>query len=342
MKLGVLTGGSDAPGLNAVIRAVVRTAVHHYRSDVFGVGHGFEGLLRPPELWPLAPADVQGLVRRGGTILGCNRGNPFEQAGEDRSAEILDSIRWEGLDALICIGGAGSLAIALRLHRMGVPIVCIPKTVENDLPGTAVTFGTMTAVELATAAIDALQTTGETTHCTMILEVTGRHTGWIALAAGLAGGADVVLIPELPYRPKHVLAQIAERKEQGKKSTIVVVAEGARPIGAPPREEPPQGTAARQLAEQLGDEVHRLTVLGPLQRGGDPTAHDRILATRFGGAAVRAVHEGARGVMVGIEGERTTLVPLEAVVDRVRKIDLAGDVVVTAAAMGMSFGADLS
>lgn len=339
MNLGVLTGGGDAPGLNAVIRAVVRTAVHGYRSDVFGIGRGFEGLLRPPELWALAPADVQGLVRRGGTILGCNRGNPFEQeAGADRSEEILETVRWFGLDALICIGGAGSLAIALRLHRMGAPIVCIPKTIENDLPGTAVTFGAMTAVESATSAIDMLQTTGETVHRTMILEVSGRESGWIAVSAGLAGGADVVLIPERPYRPEHVLEVIEQRQEEGKKSTIVVVAEGARPVGVTRLPGEPEGAAARELAGRLGDTEHRVTVLGPLQRGGDPTAKDRILAGRFGAAAVRAAHEGQLGRVVGIAGEDTCLVPLEEVVDVVRTLDADGELMQTAAAMGISFG----
>ena len=338
MKLGVLTVGSDAPGLNAVIRAVVRTGVA-YRSDVFGISDGFAGLLRPPQLWPLSLADVNGLVRRGGTILGCNRESPFDQPEGDRSDEVLESIRWLDLDAVICVGGAGTLAVARRLADKGAPLLCIPKTVENDLHGTEVTFGTATAVDLATAAIDTLQTTGETGHRTMILEVTGRAAGWIAMAAGIAGGADVILIPEIPYEPARVRAVIAERKALGKRSTIVVIAEGARPVGAPSPTARPEGAAGRELGEQLGEDEQRISVLGPLQRGGDPGAHDRILASRLGVAAVRAAQDGARGCMVGIRGERTVCTPLEQVTGRLRTIDPEGEWVATARALGLSLGA---
>lgn len=337
MKLGILTVGSDAPGLNAVIRAVVRAGVTH-RSDVFGISQGFVGLLQPPQLWPLSLADVNGLVRRGGTILGCNRESPFDQPEGDRSAEVLESIRWLGLDAVICVGGAGTLAIARRLFDLGAPVVCVPKSVENDLCGTETTFGTATAVDLATAAIDTLQTTSEAEHRTMVLEVTGRSAGWIALAAGIAGGADVLLIPEIPYDPQRVLAVIGERRSRRKRSTIVVVAEGARPIGTPPAEGRPEGTAARQLGELLGDEEHRISVLGPLQRGGDPGAHDRILATRLGVAAVRAAHEGALGSMVGLRGEEAVFTPLREVTGRLRTIDPAGEWVAAAKALGLSMG----
>lgn len=365
MKLGVLTVGSDAPGLNAVIRAVVRTAVHRYQADVFGISHGFEGLLRPPEYWPLSPADVQGLVRRGGTILGCNRGNPFVLEGEDRSDEILESVRWLGIDGLICIGGEGSLVIANQLYKKGVPVVCIPKTVENDLPGTGVTFGYSTAVELATSAIDVLQTTGETTYQVMYLEVSGQRAGWIALTSGMAGGADVILIPEIPYRAERIQAVIEERKAAGKKSTIVVVAEGARAADeaksewARPaddaRAEPAPGApgdlrgthdsvagrVAAEMARRTGIDDYRVTVLGHLQRGGDPNPHDRVLATRFGAAAVRAANYGQFGKLVAVQGAETVLVPLEDVVGSVRTIEPSSELVWTAASLGISLGEDL-
>ena len=344
MKLGVLTGGGDAPGLNAVLRAVVRTAVTRYRSDVVGISRGFEGLLRPPEFWPLSPADVQGLIRRGGTILGCNRSNPFDLDGRDRSREIVDSIRWLGIEALIVIGGEGSLTIAKRLADQGVPVIGVPKTVENDLPGTDVTFGYATAIELATSAIDMLQTTGETDYRVMYLEVTGRQAGWIALNAGISGGADVVLVPEVPYDPEHVAGVIARRKGEGKSTTVVVVAEGAREEGGvPPERLPREGVAARVASRvnMVSHEDFRVTVLGHLQRGGDPNPHDRLIATRFGASAVRAAHEKDFGRMVGIQGGETVLVPLDDVVGRVKTIDVQSELVWTATSVGMSLGQPL-
>jgi 6-phosphofructokinase 1 len=345
VKLGVLIGGSDAPGLNAVIRAVVRTAVFRYRSDVVGVSHGFEGLLSPPELWPLGPADVRGLSRRGGAILGsCNRGSPFSSDGRDRSAEVLENIRWLGIDALVCIGGDGSLAIADRLHQLGVPIVGIPKTVENDLAGTGVTFGYASAVETAVEAIDKLHTSRESQHRVMFIEVVGRRAGWIALSAGLAGAADVILIPEIPYRVEVVAQVIKDRAAQGKHSTIIVVAEAAREAGEPLATDDEvrrrRGVAAEVAAKvsalcQVDD---RVTLLGQLQRGGTPNSQDRILATRFGAAAVKAAHEGRFGQMVGISGSKVVLVPLARAVGTVKAVDPQGELVWTAASVGTSFG----
>lgn len=350
MKVGVLIGGSDAPGLNAVIRAVVRTAFYRYGSDVVGVSHGFEGLLRPPEVWPLGPADVRGLSRRGGAILGsCNRGNPFSSDGRDRSGEVLETVRWMGIDALIVIGGDGSLAIADKLHRVGVPIVAIPKTVENDLSGTGVTFGYSTAVETATDAIDKLQTSRETQHRVMYVEVVGRRAGWIALSAGISGAADVILIPEIPYRVEAIAEVIRDRVSQGKQNTIVVVSEGAREAGAPAGEDEAEprrhaGVASRLAAkvEALCQVDYRVTLLGHLQRGGTPTSQDRILATRFGAAAVRAAHERAFGHMVGISGSKVVLVPLERAVGTTKSVDPQGELVWTAASIGCSFGVPLS
>lgn len=346
MKIGVLIGGSDAPGLNAVIRAVVRTAVFRYSADVVGVSHGFEGLLRPPEVWPLSPGDVRGLSRRGGTILGsCNRGSPFSSDGRDRSDEVLETVRWMGIDALVCIGGDGSLAIADRLHKLGVPIVGIPKTVENDLAGTGVTFGYSTAVEIACDAIDKLQTSRETQHRVMYIEVVGRRAGWIALSAGIAGAADVILIPEIPYRSEVIAEVIRDRAAQGKHSTIIVVAEGAREVGAAPTYEDPEvrkrgGVASRVAAkvDAVFQADYRVTVLGHLQRGGAPNAQDRILATRFGAAAVKAAHEGRSGQMVGISGSKIVHVPLDRAVGTVKAVDPQGELVWTAASVGTSFG----
>jgi 6-phosphofructokinase 1 len=342
MKVGVLTVGSDAPGLNAALRGVVRAAVYRYRSDVFGVVQGFLGLLRPPEIWALSPNDVRGLVRRGGTLLGCNHGNPFDVDGADRSEEVLESVRWLGIDGLICMGGEGGLAIAERLHRQGVPVVCLPKTVENDVAGTSRTFGHATAVELATQAIDNLQATGESEHRVIYLEVLGRQAGWIALEAGVAGGADVVLIPEIPYDPDVIAGVIERRSKVGKPSTIIVVAEGAKEAGggAPA---PGPGVAVRvqaRVAERTAEHNAMVTVLGHLQRGGDPNPRDRILATRFGALAVQAVHEGAFGHLVGLQGEEAVRVPLAEVVGQARTIDPAGNQVWTATSTGISFGID--
>ncbi|MDC3378720.1 ATP-dependent 6-phosphofructokinase [Planctomycetota bacterium] len=350
MKIGVLTGGSDAPGLNAVLRAVVRTAIHRYGMDVMGVGRGFEGLLSPPELWPLSPGDMRGFERRGGTILGtCNRGSPFRAGGEDRSAEVGESLRWLGLDGLICIGGDGSLAIASRLADMGVPLVGVPKTVENDICGTGVTFGFSTAVETATFAIDKLQTASENHHQVMYLEVTGRHSGWVALSAGIAGGADAILIPEVGVRYEVLNEMIERRTGQGKECTVVVVAEGVREAG---HDEPlykradvqALGGAATHVAAQVralaeGNGVqHRVTVLGHLQRGGDPNPHDRVLATRFGAAAVAAVHDGHFGTMVAIQGNAMNQVPLTDTVGKKNTVGTDNALVWTAQSLGVSLG----
>lgn len=343
MKLGVLTGGSDAPGLNAVIRAVVRTATLGFGSDVVGIGRGFDGLLRPPEVWPLGPGDVRGLGRRGGTILGsCNRANPFDKDGRDRSDEVLETVRWLGIDALVCVGGDGSLAIARRLADLGVPIVGIPKTIENHLQGTGITFGFATAVETATDAIDRLQTSRESAHQVMVLEVTGRRAGWIALSAGIAGGADVILIPEVPHRAEVVADVVVARRRQNKPSTVVVVAEGARAEG---EEAGPTGGAQRvaaRLRAALPECEPQVTVLGHLQRGGAPNYQDRILATRFGAAAVRAAHAGRLGHMVGIVGNEVALVPLAEVTDAPKLVDPAGELVGTALDLGTSLGVVMS
>ena len=344
MKLAVLTGGSDVPGLNAVLRAVVRTAVYRYQDDVVGVRGGWEGLLRPPEVWTLSPADVRGLIRRGGTFLGsCNLGNPFRSEGRDRSGEVLESVRWLGIDAVICVGGDGSMGIARRLHEQGVPVIGIPKTISDDMGGTNLTFGHASSVQTATEAIDRLQTTRETGHRVMYLQVMGRSSGWSAVRAAIAGGADVVLIPEIPYRPECVAAVIERRRKAGKYATIVIVAAGAVREGDPaPAGDPSEGgeTTAVDVAEAVAaytDADARVTVLGHLQRGGDPIAPDRILATRYGAAAVRAAHEGAFGSMVALRDGQVSLVPL-AEGERLRALTRDHELVWTAASVGISLG----
>lgn len=344
MKLGVFTVGSDVPGLNAVIRAVVRTATLRYHADVFGIANGFHGLLDPPAYWPLSPADVVGLSRRGGTMLGCNRDNPFDEEGQDRSAEILDTVRWLGLDGLICIGGEGSLVISERLFRLGLPMVAIPKSIENDTPETSLTFGSSTAVDHTVNAIDMLQTTSETTYRVMYLEVTGSKAGWIALRAALGGGADVVLVPEVPFSLDHIERAIVGRREAGKRSTIVVVAEGAQPasgqdlpLGNGDRPGSISHRIGRALGKRTGDD-YRVTVLGHLLKGGDPNVHDRVLATRFGAAAVRAVADGQFGTMVAIRGGQPTLVPLSEVINRHHAVSVDDELVWTARSLGINLG----
>jgi 6-phosphofructokinase 1 len=354
MKIGVLTGGGDAPGLNAVIRAIVKTAVFEYGSEIVGVSNGFSGLLSPPAVRPLSLEDVRGLISRGGTILGTTtRANPFSIDGKDRSKEVLDSARWLGLDALIVIGGDGSLTIADRFAKKGLKVVGVPKTIDNDIEGTGVTFGYNTAVATAADAIDKLQTTAESHHRVMFLEVMGRNAGWIALAAGIAGGADVILIPEMPYRVERIVDKIKQRRIEGREYTIVVVAEGACEEGGRPSyidddlPKNPQDrrlagaaeTVARRVGEVTGLDW-RVSVLGHLQRGGIPTPHDRILATRFGASAVRACHEGRFNTMVAIHANRISYVPLETVIGVVRKVSPSSELVWTARSLGISFGID--
>jgi 6-phosphofructokinase 1 len=343
MKLAVLTGGSDVPGLNAVLRGVVRTAVYRYQADVVGVSQGWEGLLRPPEVWTLSPADVRGLIRRGGTFLGsCNLGNPFRSAGRDRSQEVLESVRWLGIDAVLCIGGDGSMGIARRLHEQGVPVIGIPKTISDDMGGTNLTFGHVSGVQCAVEAIDKLQTTRETGHRVMYLQVMGRSSGWSAVRAGIAGGADAVLIPEIPYRPECVAEVIERRRKAGKYATIVVVADGARREGE--AGDLPDEDTAMLVADQVAqhsDADFRVTVLGHLQRGGDPIGYDRILATRFGAMAVKAAHEGAFGQMVALRDGAITLVPLSEG-ERLRALSRDHELIWTAASVGISLGVPLA
>ncbi len=358
MRIALSTGGGDAPGLNAVIRAAVLSAVGR-GWDVLGIRRGYFGLLGEDEVIPLTPALVQGIAHVGGTILRTtNRGNPFRYPYRradgsieevDRSEEMIGRMRELGIDAIISIGGDGSLAIAQQMHERGIKIVGVPKTIDNDVAGTITTFGFDTAVTTAIEAIDKLHTTAESHDRVIVLEVMGRNAGFIALHSGLAGSADVILIPEIPYDVDKVCEKIQERDRTGRRFSIVVVAEGAFPIGGKisimgaslPGEAPRVGGIAEHLAREIlartGKEC-RSMVLGHLQRGGSPTGYDRLLATRFGGAAVRAVADGRWGHMVALHSPDIVTVPILEALREPKRVDPNHDIVLTAKATGISFG----
>jgi 6-phosphofructokinase 1 len=354
-KIGVLTGGGDAPGLNAVIRAVVKAA-YNAGVTVIGLEDSFDGLIYPEKSRPLAPRDVTGILRLGGTILGTvNRGDPFRQPVTtpdgtfDYAERVMEMFVRTGLDALVCIGGDGTLAISYEFYKKGIPLVGVPKTIDNDIVGTNSSFGFDTAISFATEAIDRLHTTAEAHRRIMVVEVMGRYAGWIALHGGVAGGADVILMPEIPYDLDRVAKCIQDRDAWGARFSIVVVAEGARPKGgtisliekAQAGQPERLGGAGMQVAKELetrtGKET-RYVVLGHLQRGGAPTAFDRTLATRFGGKAVELVLAGMFGVMVANHPPDIVPVPLGEVVGKTRTVPLEYDLVHTARAMGVSFG----
>ncbi|MGH9385084.1 MAG: 6-phosphofructokinase [Vicinamibacterales bacterium] len=355
-RIGVLTGGGDAPGLNAVIRAVVKSACNS-GVDVVGLEDSFDGLLDPSRTRVLTPADVTGILRLGGTILGTtNHGNPFEYPVDtptgrmDYSDRVVDTFHKMGLDALVVIGGDGSLSIAHQFYLKGIPVVGIPKTIDNDIVGTTSCFGFDTAVQFASDAIDRLHTTAEAHKRIMVVEVMGRYSGWIALHGGVSGGADAILIPEIPYDLEHVAACVRQRDEFGAKFSIVVVAEGARPIGggytlaepARPGHVERLGGIGAQVAAQLEvmtGKHARYVVLGHLQRGGAPTAFDRVLATRFGGRAVELIRRGVFGKMVANNPPDIVPIPLADIVGRIKTVPLDNDLLVTARAIGVSFGA---
>ncbi|HSP06158.1 MAG TPA: ATP-dependent 6-phosphofructokinase [Acidobacteriota bacterium] len=359
MKIGLLTGGGDCPGLNAVIRAVVRTAYFQYGFVVMGIEDGYEGLLSPMRVRPLGIEDVKGILGRGGTILGTsNRKDPFrfrnpstgQSEPQDRSEELVENFRRLRLDGLIVVGGDGSLSIAHELMQKGIPVVGVPKTIDNDIAATEYTFGFDTAVNTATEALDKLQTTAESHHRVMYLEVMGRNAGWIAIHAGLAGGADVILIPEIPFRFDRICSKIEERIAGGRNFSVVVVAEGVRPPGGSEvyvKEQEELLGAGRLggVAEIVCREVSRLvkqesrvTVLGHLQRGGGPTPFDRALATRFGSTATHLIAEKQFGMMVALQCNRIVPIPLEEVIGKQRLVPPGGELVRIARSMGISFG----
>jgi ATP-dependent phosphofructokinase / diphosphate-dependent phosphofructokinase len=349
-RIGILTGGGDCPGLNAVIRAAVRTLIREYQIEVVGIQFGFEGLLTKA-IVPLTLDTVRGVLPKGGTLLRTtNRGNPFEYPDKmggcvDRSQEVVDNIRSLGIDGIIAIGGDGTLKIAQRLCEMGIPMVAVPKTIDNDLAATDYTFGFQTAVAVATDAVDRLHTTAESHDRVMILEVMGRNAGWIALHAGVAGGADIILIPEIPYRPRAIVDLIEERQEEGRKFDIIVVAEGAMRQGGVETYLDPAtrrlGGVAYQVAADIQNHVEleiRVTVLGHIQRGGSPVAYDRMLASRFGAEAARLVSMQEFGKMVALRGEDITPVAIKDAVSRPKYVDPDGAIVNAARGLGISFG----
>jgi 6-phosphofructokinase 1 len=354
MKIGMLTGGGDCPGLNAVIRAVVKTAISEYGMEVHGIADGFEGLIRADRVFPLTLESVRGLLPRGGTILGTtNRGNPFaipaRKGGKDvtvdKSSTGMKQFKSLGLDALVVIGGDGSLGIANDFFKRGMPVIGVPKTIDNDLSATDLTFGFDTAVRTATDALDKLHTTAESHHRVMALEVMGRHAGWIALHAGIAGGADIILIPEIPFDYESICAKIARRDKRGSKFSIVVVAEGAMPrkgraVYTDAKAKRLGGigeSVAAELSARTGHEA-RVTVLGHLQRGGSPSSFDRILSSRYGAAAAHLTAQRAFGRMVCLHGNEIESVPIAQAVGQLKTVPPGGELVRTARNLGICFG----
>ena len=330
MRIGLLTGGGDCPGLNAVIRGVTRRAIDTYNYDVLGIKNGWQGLVLG-EVEPLSDYAVSGILHRGGTVLGTSRTNPL--AKRDDFLKLRDNIKKYSIDALIAVGGEDTLSVALKLHREGIKVVGVPKTIDNDIMGTDFTFGFNTAVSVVTDAIDRLHTTAESHHRVMVVEVMGRESGWIAVMSGIAGGADAILIPEVPFDYEDLCAKLKKRHRQ-KSFSIVVVAEGAAPGEGEPIVQSDRkdafghvilGGVGRIVADEIevrtGIET-RLTVLGHIQRGGSPTAYDRILATRFGVRAVDAVHKGDFGKMVALRSEKIITIKLEEAVLKNKKVDM--------------------
>jgi len=356
-RIAVLTGGGDAPGLNAVIRAVTKTAINVFGCDVFGILDGYDGFIANGGVIPLNLAAVRGILPRGGTILGtANRGNPFArkviQDGQevviDLSDDTVRAIQDLHLDAVIVIGGDGTLRVAMELCEKGVPIIGVPKTIDNDVGGTEITFGFDTALMIATEALDRLHTTAEAHHRVMVLELMGRDAGFIALHSGVSGGADVILIPEIPFKHESIIRKVRERAQGGSKFSLLAVSEGAKPLGGQEVYArsgdavyvPRLGGIGQEVSnyiEQQGFEA-RVTVLGHLQRGGSPTAFDRWLATRFGAAAVRTASKGSFGRMVALRGSQIVDIPLSEALAIPKRVDLKGDALATARGIGISFG----
>jgi phosphofructokinase-like protein len=355
--IGIVNGGGDCPGLNAVIRAVVRCAILKHGWRVIGVQDGFDGLIWPEKSRPLTVQDVSGILPRGGTILGTtNRGDPFNykvvEAGKetvrDYSGDVIRNAQALGMEALVVIGGDGTQKIGLELHRKGLNVVGVPKTIDNDLSATEITFGFDTALHTATDAIDKIHTTAESHHRIMVVEVMGRAAGWIALEAGIAGGAHVILIPEIAYSIEEVCRFVEQRSAGGKRFTIIVVAEGANaPVDLEVayvkerRAARRSGTVGNLIGDAIGMKSKRevrVTVLGHIQRGGSPSPFDRILSTRFGVAAVELIARNAFGKMVCLRQARIHSVDIAEAVGQMKSVDPHGEMVQTAKAIGVSFG----
>ncbi|UCE15569.1 MAG: 6-phosphofructokinase [Candidatus Bathyarchaeota archaeon] len=331
MKVGILSGGGDAPGINAVIRAVVRKGIRNYGYELVGIRDGWQGLIEGNFI-SLDLEAISGLLSRGGSILGTSRTNPFKH--ERGIQKILKNVEQKSLSGVVVIGGEDTLGVAYKLYEKGLPCVGVPKTIDNDLAGTDYTFGFNTAVHIATETLDRLHTTAEAHHRVMILEVMGRYTGWIALEAGIAGGASIILIPEKPFDIDEVCGYIKQRQNRGKIFSLIIVAEGARPKGCTEIRyssgvdefgHPRLGGVGYYIGKEIEKRMDietRVVVLGHLQRGGSPTAFDRILATRYGIAAIDLVHKGQFGHMVALQGNKIVSVQLKDVVKKRKTVDL--------------------
>ncbi len=358
-KVGVLTGGGDCPGLNAVIRGVVKSAEGKYGWEAIGIEDSFEGLILPGKTVRMTSSSIRGILPRGGTILhSSNRSNPFEYSTtvdgkpvvQDVSKTVLERFQDLGLNALVTIGGDGTHRIAGRLGDLGLPVVGVPKTIDNDIRATDVTFGFNSAVTTAMEALDKLHTTAASHHRVIVVEVMGRYTGWIALESGIAGGADVILIPEIPFVIDAVCDKIRHRAERGSRFSIVVVAEGAKPEGGEVSVVRHGGKGKGMdrlggIGEKVGDKIAektgmdtRVTVLGHIQRGGSPTAFDRILATRFGCKAMSMVQKGEFGRMVCLRGTEVTSVPIREAITDYKWVPLDSGLILTAQATGICMG----
>jgi 6-phosphofructokinase 1 len=356
--IGIVTGGGDAPGLNAVIRAVVRTAIRKFGMRVIGIEDSFEGLIGELQVEELTTKSVSGLLPRGGTILGTrNRGHFVQHLPDGRVifpdaplSEAIENMKKLGIEALVALGGEGTLAIAEQFDKRDFPVIGVPKTIDNDLAATELTFGFRTAIDIATEALDRLHTTAESHDRVLILEVMGRNTGWIALESGIAGSADIILIPEIPFSMDAIAAKIKGREESGSRFTNIVVAEGATELGG---EEIYLDTGSLDCAKRLGGigeylrkkvedmtgKESRTVVLGHLQRGGSPNAFDRLLATSFGACAVRALAKGERGKMVALQSGSIATVPLADAISNIKRVDIKGQLIRTARDIGVSFAA---
>jgi len=347
--IGIATGGGDAPGLNAVIRAATKAAILKHKWKVIGIPDGFDGLIWPEKSFELTLERVSGILPRGGTILGTtNRGNPFQYKTEENGQEVVRDISDQviasanklGIDAIITIGGDGSQKIGYELFQKGMKIVGVPKTIDNDLSSTEVTFGFDTALHTVSDAIDKIHTTASSHHRVMVVEVMGRDCGWIALAGGISGGAHVILIPEIPFTIQSVCDFIAKRESRGSRFTIVVVAEG---IKLPPElKKISHGSSVGNLVGDAislisGKEV-RVSVLGHIQRGGSPSPYDRVLATRFGVAAVDLIAAGAFGKMVALRSNSVVGVDVASAIGQLKSVSPDGELVRTARAIGIGFG----
>lgn len=358
-KIGILTGGGDCPGINAVIRAVAKKAMHDYGMEIVGIEDGYDGVVNDKHR-KLEGRDVSGILTLGGTILGTTKKvNPYRYAikkgddftYKDMSKTAIRNIKSLGLDCLVVIGGDGTLGIAYKLFRDGIPIVGVPKTIDNDIIGTDLTFGFDTALMIATEGIDRLHSTAQSHHRVMVIEVMGHNAGWLALSSGIAGGGDIILIPEIPYAMASVIAKVNERQRRGKRFSIVVVAEGAKPKGG--------DVVIQRLVKEssdpirlggigfvLGDQIEKMTgfetravVMGHLQRGGSPTAFDRILATQLGSRAVDMIVSESYGNMVAMQKSALVEFPLENVAKGHRSVPIDHPLIKTAESLGTCFGA---